>query len=152
MISYNCIYFSSLLHVEGDSTSQSSSSFYSARQSVHDSGDLAGNQSNNDQISNNFFCKLSSSLENDDDFYTRRHSIMIEFLQSLWFAFISNTDLICYLLVFVNMVASQSLLALPMPFMVFLWGTLIVPRPSKTFWITLIAYTEVNDGTLEYKK
>lgn len=82
--------------------------------------------------------------EADDDFYSQRHSILTEFCQSLWFALISNTDLICYLLVFMNMVASQSLLAMPMPLMVFLWGTLTVPRPSKTFWVTLIAYTQVN--------
>lgn len=88
-------------------------------------------------------CSLKDFSEGDDDFYSQRHSILTEFFQSLWFALISNTDLICYALVFMNMVASQSLLALPMPLMVFLWGTLTVPRPSKTFWISLIAYTEV---------
>lgn len=86
---------------------------------------------------------LKDFSEGDDDFYSQRHSILTEFFQSLWFALISNTDLLCYLLVFINMVHSQSLLALPMPLMVFLWGTLTVPRPSKTFWISLIAYTEV---------
>lgn len=42
------------------------------------------------------------------------------------------------------MVKSQSLLALPMPLMVLLWGTLTVPRPSKTFWVSLIAYIQVH--------
>lgn len=87
---------------------------------------------------------LKDFSEGDDDFYSQRHSILTEFFQSLWFALISNTDLICYLFVFINMVVSQSLLALPMPLMVFLWGTLTVPRPSKTFWVSLIAYTEVS--------
>lgn len=95
------------------------------------------------QFASNFSCSLKDFSEGDDDFYSQRHSIITEFFQSLWFALISNTDLICYLLVFINMVASASLLALPMPLMVFLWGTLTVPRPSKTFWISLIAYTEV---------
>lgn len=81
--------------------------------------------------------------EGDDDFYSQQHSTLTEFCTSLWFALISNTDLICYLLVFINMVASASLLALPIPLMVFLWGTLTVPRPSKTFWVSLIAYTQV---------
>lgn len=96
-----------------------------------------------------FSIKLSIAdfSEMEDDFFSQQHSILTEFLQSLWFALISNTDLLCYLFVFINMVASASILALPMPIMVFLWGTLSVPRPSKTFWVSLIAYTEVKyDG------
>lgn len=92
---------------------------------------------------------LKDFSEGDEmDFYSQRHSILTEFFQSLWFALISNTDLICYLLVYINMVHSHSILALPMPLMVFLWGTLTVPRPSKTFWITLIAYTQVIESEI----
>lgn len=34
------------------------------------------------------------------------------------------------------------MLSLPLPCIVLVWGTLTFPRPSKTFWVTLIAYTQ----------
>ncbi|CAL1533266.1 unnamed protein product [Lymnaea stagnalis] len=54
----------------------------------------------------------------------------------------SRSELLCYFLMILNQMVYGSLLSLPLPLMVFLWGMLSVPRPSKTFWITIITYTE----------
>ncbi|THD25148.1 Piezo-type mechanosensitive ion channel component [Fasciola hepatica] len=49
----------------------------------------------------------------------------------------------CYFLLILNHMRSSTILSLPYPLTVFLWGMLSVPRPTKTFWIFLITYTEV---------
>ncbi|XP_054082430.1 piezo-type mechanosensitive ion channel component isoform X8 [Zeugodacus cucurbitae] len=86
--------------------------------------------------------KSNSLVMLEEDFTAREHHIIIEFLISLWYALLSNTDIICYLVVFINQVVNASIISLPLPLMVFLWGTLSLPRPTKTFWVTLIAYTQ----------
>lgn len=50
----------------------------------------------------------------------------------------------CYLVIVLNHMVSASCLTLVLPVLVFLWATLSVPRPSKTFWMTAIVYTEVH--------
>lgn len=67
---------------------------------------------------------------------------MIELIKVMFYFLFSHTDLMVYLVVFLNQISSASVLALPMSLFVFLWGTLTFPRPSKTFWILLIAYTQ----------
>uniref|UniRef100_A0A1A9WMD8 Piezo-type mechanosensitive ion channel component n=1 Tax=Glossina brevipalpis TaxID=37001 RepID=A0A1A9WMD8_9MUSC len=78
----------------------------------------------------------------EDNFTSRDHHILIEVLISAWYAIISNTDIICYIVVFIHQIVEANLLSLPLPLMVFTWGTLSLPRPTKTFWVTLIAYTQ----------
>lgn len=59
-----------------------------------------------------------------------------------FYAIVSRTDVVCYMVMVLNQIKSASLLSLPLPLMAFLWGSLSVPRPTKTFWITVITYTE----------
>lgn len=58
---------------------------------------------------------------------------------------VSRSELLCYFLMILDQMVYGSLLSLPLPLMVFLWGMLSVPRPSKTFWVTIITYTEVRN-------
>lgn len=53
----------------------------------------------------------------------------------------------CYLVMVLNHMVSASCLTLVLPVLVFLWAMLSVPRPSKTFWMTAIIYTEVRTAT-----
>ena len=67
------------------------------------------------------------------------------FFQAIGLLFASRSEMLCYLLMILDQMYYGSLLSLPLPFMVFLWGMLSVPRPSKTFWVTVITYTEVSE-------
>lgn len=72
----------------------------------------------------------------------RNHIKMMELIKVTFYFLFSHTDLMVYLVVVLNQISSASVLALPLSLFVFVWGTLTFPRPSKTFWILLIAYTQ----------
>ena len=69
---------------------------------------------------------------------------IIQLAASIWFGILAHSTLLCYFMVFLHQIKNASILSTPLPLMVFFWGSLTVPRPSKTFWVTLIAYTEVD--------
>jgi len=75
---------------------------------------------------------------------------IIQLAASIWFAILAHSSLLCYFMVFLHQIKNASVLSTPLPFMVFLWGSLTIPRPSKTFWVTLIAYVEVNNIRLKH--
>lgn len=78
----------------------------------------------------------------DPDKDQSRLPSLVSFLMASYYAILSRTDVVCYVVIVMNQIKSASLLSLPLPLMAFLWGSLSVPRPTKTFWITVITYTE----------
>ncbi|XP_018407088.1 PREDICTED: piezo-type mechanosensitive ion channel component [Cyphomyrmex costatus] len=67
---------------------------------------------------------------------------IVQLAASIWFGILAHSSLLCYFMVFIHQIKNASVLSTPLPLMVFLWGSLTIPRPSKTFWITMIAYVE----------
>ncbi|XP_043064481.1 piezo-type mechanosensitive ion channel component, partial [Drosophila ficusphila] len=80
-------------------------------------------------------------MPQSEDFTSLDHNDFVQMLIAMWYALIANTEVICYLTVFLNQAANSSMISLPMPFLVLCWGALTLPRPTKTFWVTLITYT-----------
>jgi hypothetical protein len=68
---------------------------------------------------------------------------IVKLVRALWRAIISQSEVVCFFMVFLYQIKSASILSLPLPLMVVLWGTLTVPRPSKAFWMAVIVYTQV---------
>ncbi|XP_063977086.1 piezo-type mechanosensitive ion channel component isoform X4 [Diachasmimorpha longicaudata] len=67
---------------------------------------------------------------------------IIQLLASIWFGILAHSTFMCYFMIFLHQIKNASVLSIPLPLMVFFWGSLTIPRPSKTFWVTIIAYTE----------
>ncbi|CAI4231889.1 unnamed protein product [Auanema sp. JU1783] len=72
----------------------------------------------------------------------QQRSAAARLLTAIGNCILANTDIICYFLAVLAHAMGAGLITLPLPLMVFLWGTLSNPRPSKFFWVTMIAYTE----------
>lgn len=84
----------------------------------------------------------SENIKREQEFRRSRSNFFLFIIAVVNLAVV-HSELVCYLILVVNHMRSANVLSLVYPLMVFLWGMLSVPRPSKTFWITLITYTEV---------
>ncbi|XP_065675959.1 piezo-type mechanosensitive ion channel component 2-like [Hydra vulgaris] len=96
----------------------------------------------------------SSSLQNENDTWSllENNKVFSEqvddshnygFMMSFYYALLANSNLLCYTLMIVNHMCYASVLSMPLPFFVFLWGMLSIPRPSKRFWIVIITYVQL---------
>ena len=81
--------------------------------------------------------------EEQEDGWQKQDSLGVRFSVALYYALLANTDLLCYALMIVNHMYYASMLSIPLPFFVILWGMLSIPRPTKRFWITIITYVEL---------
>uniref|UniRef100_A0AAG5DE22 Piezo-type mechanosensitive ion channel component n=1 Tax=Anopheles atroparvus TaxID=41427 RepID=A0AAG5DE22_ANOAO len=104
---------------------------------------LQNDQGKTNASSTDAIRRTLDEVSSEEDFTSRKHSLIVELLQAAWYAIMSHTDFICFFVVFLNQVNSASLLSLPLPLMALLWGTLTFPRPTQTFWTMLIAYTQM---------
>ena len=77
------------------------------------------------------------------DGWQKQDSRGVRLLIAFYYALLANTDLLCYALMIINHMYYACLLSLPLPFFVFLWGMLSIPRPTKRFWIAIITYVEL---------
>ena len=69
---------------------------------------------------------------------------ILQLLLALIEVLLSRSEILCYFAMILNVLVNASLLALPYPVSVFLWALLSVPRPTKTYWVTIITYTEAS--------
>ena len=65
----------------------------------------------------------------------------LELLQALYQATLANTEYFCYLLIVINVMVNGSILSLVYAALMFLWGLMSIPWPTKRFWLTLTFYT-----------
>uniref|UniRef100_H3D7M7 Piezo-type mechanosensitive ion channel component 2a, tandem duplicate 2 n=1 Tax=Tetraodon nigroviridis TaxID=99883 RepID=H3D7M7_TETNG len=91
-------------------------------------------------LRNRTFC--DEELESSDRFYSNQHQLF-QLCYAIYNILAARSETVCYLVIVLNHMVSASCLTLVLPVLVFLWATLSVPRPSKTFWMTAIVYTEV---------
>ena len=86
---------------------------------------------------------LISTEDEEQESWKKKDSVLVQFLVSLYYALLANTDLLCYSFMIINHVYYASILSMPLPFFVFLWGMLSIPRPTKRFWVAVITYVEL---------
>ena len=89
----------------------------------------------------------STNLELDEidaEYDLNGKPLMYRLFNSIYYLLLSQSELVCYFLMILTHLLSASILSLPLPFAVFLWALLSLPRPNKIFWITCITYIEVS--------
>ncbi|CAG9533094.1 unnamed protein product [Cercopithifilaria johnstoni] len=82
-------------------------------------------------------------LENEVENCWQQRNVFLRFISSAGHCIAAHTDVICYLLAIINHARCAGVISLPLPLLIFFWGSLTNPRPTETFWIVMITYTEL---------
>lgn len=85
---------------------------------------------------------MIDTIEDTGDTWKKDHCA-VSCAVAFYYALLANTDWLCYALMIINHMYYASMLSVPLPFFVFLWGMLSIPRPTKIFWIAMITYVEL---------
>lgn len=82
-------------------------------------------------------------IDYSEEMSSQDQPTLFRLVLAIWYILMSRSEFLCYFVIFLNQIKNATFLSLPLPIMVFFWGALTIPRPTKTFWVTIIAYTEV---------
>lgn len=84
-----------------------------------------------------------SQIDYSEELSYKDQPTIFRMILAMWYIVMSRSEFLCFFVIFLNQIKTGTFLSLPLPLMVFFWGSLAIPRPTKTFWVTIIAYTEV---------
>lgn len=84
-----------------------------------------------------------SRLEDEAAAKGMERHLLARFLLAISYCVAAHTDVIAYFFACFAHAIGAGLITLPLPALVFFWGTLASPRPSKNFWVVLITYTQI---------
>ncbi|VBB29694.1 unnamed protein product [Acanthocheilonema viteae] len=82
-------------------------------------------------------------LEDEVENCWQQRNVFVRFLNAAGYCIAAHTDVICYLLAIINHARCAGIISLPLPLLIFFWGSLTNPRPTEIFWIVMITYTEL---------
>ncbi len=83
---------------------------------------------------------LDATIEIENEI--KEQSRLDKLLSSLFYFLLSKSEILCYVFLVLNHMKNTTVLSVPLPIAVFLWAMLGVPRPKKSYWITMITYIE----------
>uniref|UniRef100_A0A8C5S4K7 Piezo type mechanosensitive ion channel component 1 (Er blood group) n=1 Tax=Laticauda laticaudata TaxID=8630 RepID=A0A8C5S4K7_LATLA len=87
-------------------------------------------------------CVSFKELEESEQFYHSQNRF-VQLLVACYHFVAGHSDLLCYFIIILNNMVTASVISIVLPILIFLWAMLSIPRPSKSFWMTAIVYTEV---------
>uniref|UniRef100_A0A4W3IWL9 Piezo type mechanosensitive ion channel component 1 (Er blood group) n=1 Tax=Callorhinchus milii TaxID=7868 RepID=A0A4W3IWL9_CALMI len=91
-------------------------------------------------LANSNFC--IQELKDSEKFYDSQNRCL-KLVYAVYNVIAANSELTCYFIIILNNMISASVISLFLPILIFLWGMLSIPRPSKRFWMVAIVYTEI---------
>ena len=71
----------------------------------------------------------------------RRVDKIRQLLAALYYCFLAHSEYVVYFLIIINVLLNGSVLSLIYAFLMFSWGLLSYPWPTRKFWIVLTFYT-----------
>ena len=92
-------------------------------------------------------CRHPNEVDGDADHqqaeFEREMPLPFRVVKATFDVLLSHSEVLCYFAMVLNAMVTGSLLSIVYPVLAFLWAMLSSPRPSKSFWVFAITYTEV---------